>query len=402
LRISQQFISDEAGDGYYTMENFTPINNATFSLVPKTQKTSAGTQFANALKGSASGEVVALKDVSPLEHGLGVRVSSKNLFDGVWESGIISGTNGANVAVDGYTRAKNYIPVVYGEKYVFSNGVDNSVSALVYEYTEGFAYNLTNNIVVNANSVYTPSKATTKFIRFRFNTKTFPLDTTAQLEKGTTATAYTPFVPDVGAVKLRAQGVNIIDITEMLNNQLVDNGDGTYTFTKNGESGLRFANWANINIPKSTKVAVNIDFIEIGLEPIESVLTIQFMTDDENTDTTIGLAPENIPRSFYFSTKNLTKARFCLSSKNKDGEYVKFKNFQLEYGTAATEYEPYIEPVEYAVNADGTVEGVKSIYPAITLTTDTVGALIEVDYNRDINKAFAELQQAIISLGGNV
>lgn len=251
-----------------------PINDIAKAVINIEKSANNKQIFANALIGSASGEVVALKDVSPLEHGLGVRVSSKNLFDGVWESGIISGTNGANVAVDGYIRAKNYIPVVYGEKYVFSNGIDNSVSALIYEYTEGFAYNLTNNIVLHANSVYTPSKPTTKFIRFRFNTTAFPLDTTAQLEKGTTATAPTPFVPDVGAVKLRVQGT--------------------------------------------------------------------------------------------------------------------------------TEYEPYIEPVEYAVNADGTVEGVKSIYPATTLTTDTVGALIEVDYNRDINKAFAELQQAIISLGGNV
>jgi hypothetical protein len=75
---------------------------------------------------------------------------------------------------------------------------------------------------------------------------------------------------------------------------------------------------------------------------------------------------------------------------------------QLEIGTAATEYEPYIEPVEYPVNADGTVDGVTSIYPTTTLLTDTAGAVIDVEYNRDINKAFAELYNAIISLGGNV
>ena len=34
--------------------------------------------------------------------------------------------------------------------------------------------------------------------------------------------------------------------------------------------------------------------------------------------------------------------------------------------------------------------------------TDTEGAIIDAEYNRDINKAFAEMQQAIISLGGNV
>lgn len=75
---------------------------------------------------------------------------------------------------------------------------------------------------------------------------------------------------------------------------------------------------------------------------------------------------------------------------------------QLELGSFGTEYEPYVEPVEYNVNADGTVEGVKPIYPCTTLMTDTVGAVIDVEYNRDINKAFEELYNAIISLGGNV
>jgi hypothetical protein len=52
--------------------------------------------------------------------------------------------------------------------------------------------------------------------------------------------------------------------------------------------------------------------------------------------------------------------------------------------------------------ADGTVEGVVSIYPNTTLLTDTTGVLVKAEYNRDLNKAFAELQQAIISLGGNI
>ncbi len=75
---------------------------------------------------------------------------------------------------------------------------------------------------------------------------------------------------------------------------------------------------------------------------------------------------------------------------------------QLELGFFPTEYEPYIEPIEYDVNEDGTVEGVLPIYPSTTLMTDTSGAVIDVEYNRDINKAFAELYNAIISLGGNV
>lgn len=45
---------------------------------------------------------------------------------------------------------------------------------------------------------------------------------------------------------------------------------------------------------------------------------------------------------------------------------------------------------------------VKSIYPSMSLLTDTNDVLINAEYNRDINKAFAELQAAIINLGGNL
>lgn len=61
-------------------------------------------------------------------------------------------------------------------------------------------------------------------------------------------------------------------------------------------------------------------------------------------------------------------------------------NLQIQLGTTATEYEPYITPTEYTTNADGVVNGVTSLYPSTTLTTDTNGVLIDCEYNRDINK----------------
>lgn len=77
-------------------------------------------------------------------------------------------------------------------------------------------------------------------------------------------------------------------------------------------------------------------------------------------------------------------------------------NVQVEHGSTATDFEPYIAPTEYSVNADGTVDGVEAIHPTTTLMTDTEGAVLDVEYNRDINKAFEQLVNAIISQGGNV
>ena len=70
---------------------------------------------------------------------------------------------------------------------------------------------------------------------------------------------------------------------------------------------------------------------------------------------------------------------------------------QLELGGSATAYEPYTKPDTATAGAEGKVEGLTSVSPNMTLVSDTNGVVIDLAYNRDINKAFAELQQAILN-----
>ena len=58
------------------------------------------------------------------------------------------------------------------------------------------------------------------------------------------------------------------------------------------------------------------------------------------------------------------------------------------------------QPIETAVGETIEIDAPNSTYDAINASDDRVSLYVE--YNKDINKAFAELQQAIISLGGNV
>ena len=73
----------------------------------------------------------------------------------------------------------------------------------------------------------------------------------------------------------------------------------------------------------------------------------------------------------------------------------------LEVGSKLTDFEERRTAVAYTPAVDGTVTGVTSISPDMTFLSDTDGIIINAEYNRDINKAFAELQQAILSMGGN-
>ena len=92
-----------------------------------------------------------------------------------------------------------------------------------------------------------------------------------------------------------------------------------------------------------------------------------------------------------------------------------YTNIQLEKGNTTTEYTPYVDPATvtvtrygadetdnlqtYTPNADGTVEGITSLSPTMTLLTDTEGAVIHCEYNRDTNKA---LGGAVVTKDGTV
>lgn len=96
-------------------------------------------------------------------------------------------------------------------------------------------------------------------------------------------------------------------------------------------------------------------------------------------------------------------------------------NFMLEEGETATEYTPYVADIsnilvkvsdekgrfdEHYSLPDGRLENVVSSYPSMNLVTENPDVVIDVTYNRDLNKAFSELEEkitnAIISLGGNI
>lgn len=77
------------------------------------------------------------------------------------------------------------------------------------------------------------------------------------------------------------------------------------------------------------------------------------------------------------------------------------RDIQLEFGGENTPYEPYVSS-EYIPNSDGTVDGVKSISPTMVLKTDMESVKIDVEYNRDINKAYDAVVNAIKTLGGSV
>lgn len=67
---------------------------------------------------------------------------------------------------------------------------------------------------------------------------------------------------------------------------------------------------------------------------------------------------------------------------------------QLEVGNISTEYEKGTSHVVYMPDADGNIE-IPALYPTTTLFTDVDGAIIEAEYNKDLNKTFGDIDSAL-------
>ena len=101
----------------------------------------------------------------------------------------------------------------------------------------------------------------------------------------------------------------------------------------------------------------------------------------------------------YTGSKILKKVKFI-----NWGKFVgTIQDVMAERGTVVTDtdYESYVEPTTYVADENGNVDGVTSLYPTTVLSA-VDGVTITAEYNRDIDKVIAGLENAILSLGGNV
>jgi hypothetical protein len=69
----------------------------------------------------------------------------------------------------------------------------------------------------------------------------------------------------------------------------------------------------------------------------------------------------------------------------------------IELGETATEYEPFKEPETVSVKQDG-MASIIGKGEGISLMTDTEGVTITAEYNRDVNKALADLEAKLQAL----
>ena len=375
----------------------------------------AHSSFANALKGSASGEGCAVaKDVSPLEHEIKVQLSDP--------LGEVSGEEAVSqtATLNGDTREllldepsdrvhvkfeqlDHYcdgaiVPLVDGDDLkavsevvftpaMFTYGEDQAIVDIVYTISgnilswKGTASAVWNENTWDISGSYTLSSSGQKIIGF-YQIYDSPEDNPNYSDGGEYMENSLDIIVSVlsnsfSGVAVTVGGKNLCPIN-------------SYELNGKSLSKVLFKG----NLQGNVTLSWRQDFIQTGGASLFSLYNAE-------SNQTIYIAPKTEQYETQL-TYSLTAGKWTFTLVNWANSTGNLSEIQIEVGVLATEYEPYVEPVTYVSNAEGVVDGVKSVYPSTSVSVEDGSTVVNVEYNRDINKAFAELQNVLISLGGNV
>lgn len=343
---------------------------------------------ANAIKKTASGSLVALSDISPLEHILRVKARSENMYPTLKEQtdfGVTLTINDNKFVIlngectgNGNFTIENCVCTQTGTYYLcdFAEGIfpttphlrtgitNISNNETVYTSQNG-ASNQVASIKMNKGDTYTLRVQ----VRAGHKYENCILKPMMCFEKSPTS-----FIPpiDVSTAKLQRCGKNFYDGTVDAYLQLDGSGDNRVAINSATPQG------------KIIKVLPNTDYSFSGDFSVCADGRLRVATFAElPTINSVGLQFFHSATSFSIKTADNADYLFVYIIVPTQTNNI---NIQCEVGTAATEFEPHKEPTTYSINADGTVEGVTSLYPTTTLMSDTEGVVFDVGYNVDTKK----------------
>ena len=352
--------------------------------------------LANAIKGNLSGEIVTADDVSPVEHEIKARLYGKNqfnmsLFEATTDSGHahISAVSDSSITVttpDGYEGSGNCgllltlkelcTSLKAGRMYVLSGESPSSNKCIYLRDT---------NVYWNFGTAKTLSEddINSKIAVYGFSVRHGDgvgdcIISNIQIEEGETVTAYEPYI-DPATVNVRRCGKNLFPM--FVTDTTFKNG----SYTKVREDGsLLIHNAGDIIRFDHTIVLPAGDYIMSNGEMVE-------------TDKVPYIILKIGDKSYYQKNKfTLAESTECLLTiygwNEFTGDFVFYP--QLEMGDEQTDFEPY-KGTEHTPSSDGTVSGMMSTSPNMTILTDTEGVVIDCEYIKDTNKVIQKLANAL-------
>ena len=212
------------------------------------------------------------------------------------------------------------------------------------------------------------------------------------LAKGTTLPTWIPYV-DISTANVNVCGKNLCKGIVAYSNVSIVEGVVTQITADSTTGWIKCTatnNGTFISVLGTGTLAVGVQGVTFTKD--NTFNQVNFGVGGTQRDTMVRVDVSHLPRGTYTISGNFT---------NITQGGLSWKETQIEVGERATEYECFKQPTTYLVKPDGTVDGVKSIFPTTTLHADTEGVMLDVEYNVDtkkyIDSKFAELASIIVN-----
>ena len=360
--------------------------------------------FANAFKGSKSGAVVQMDDVSPIEHIVGCKVRSKNIYNDeldylkqskstwTYENGELYVT---------FSYAVKFIELEEEKTYTFSCQSVRNVGDYGGMFISAYDTTKTKNIsLYDQRKVLSPTVTFTMpkgypVVRLLFYVGTGTEGTEGaatysniMLEEGPVATGYVPYIDDLSTVKVTRCRRNLLPVPEL--ESKTTNG---ITFTVNADKSVTCNGTATANATfRLTPVNYKLPFGNYKLVgcPSEGSPDVRLQTNKVINEVGTSAAFDTGAGGTLKVTEECTLYTYIAIISGQTVSNITFKPMLLLEGDTDSSYEvPFFET--FTAAADGTVNAMTSLSPDMTILTDTIGTLIDCEYNRDSNKVYEEL-----------
>lgn len=211
---------------------------------------------------------------------------------------------------------------------------------------------------------------------------------------------------------LKENATAITSLATTKDEVIVKGNDGSNGYAHSSGWMRYYRESSNMELLTFTKdivtVSLEVTLIEEGIYGATFKLSLNSVTGGEVLTAT------TTPTRFSFTAKasDIQKGLYVALNANT----LKIANVQFEYGEVATEYTPYMADVsgvyvehnnadgnynEVLPSQDGTLK-ITSVYPSMSIRALDAGAVVDVTYNRDINKTFEDISEnvSIVFLDG--
>lgn len=354
--------------------------------------------YSNAIVGTASGEAIRVDDVSPIEHTVEVKARSKNLYD-ISIATYHEPSNGYQV------RFKNF---EYGETYTVTSDVPMSWFKVAGNHVSGYGIAEHSDYVNGGFTTFTftlkkraevPDNAPLVFAVDNYErTAIRDLDLLTSMNirvnKGTVSYEFTPYV-DVSDVEVTACGKNMFDSSKLIKGTGWTEENGVY-------SGYAFPVHDKYNHtinsplvtgfkPDTRYVMTCKSYVEIqnGAEE-QTGLVLQFKYSD---GTLSSMYIKHPVETEYKIISTPGKTVIGVFATYGSSIITHIRDIQVEEGIDPTPYEPYI----------GSTGDITSVSPTMTVMPNKTGVILDIEYNKDINTVFDEINSLLeLLLNGGV